>query len=95
MNVSVAELRQIATQLFHHLEHRGYDELTLKNDYYWEIDREQRYDPNRDPSEFTLGQVSHDVERLRRIGSGEDEPVAYALVWLAAVLREAGEQVLG
>lgn len=95
MKVRVAELQRISQALFDHLERRGYDAVELPHDYYWEINAAQRYDPTKDPSDFTLGQISHDLERVREIASRNADPVAFALVWLSAVLRQVGEETLG
>lgn len=65
--------------------------LPLVQDYYWSIPREQRGNYSGEPTEHTLGQLSDDLAELRRINAGEAEPVGYAFVWLAAVLRELGE----
>jgi len=38
---------------------------------------------------------SDDWNELQRIVRGESAPIAYALVWLAAILRRVGEQAVG
>lgn len=94
MRIPLAELRRITNQLYDHLEAQGLSSVEVPNDYYWEIPKEQRRDVYRDPVGFTTGQTSDDWEELRKILSGESEPIGYALVWLAALLREIGEEVV-
>jgi hypothetical protein len=95
MRVTLEELRASAEKLFAHLEVRGYTDLEVDEDYYWEIEEAQRYDPSKEPSGFSMGQLSDDMSEVRRILGGEAPPVARGLVWLAAVLRRVGEQAIG
>ena len=95
MNISVAELRAVANQLFDHLEVRQGEQLEIATDYYWAIPRATRNDPTATPHDLTIGQLSDDLRELRRILNHESEPINYALVWLAAVLREVGETCAG
>lgn len=92
MNVKLAELRAIADRLFTHLQDSGREEFDVLDDYYWEISKEELYDPSKDPKDLTIGQLSHDLERLRAILSEEDPPIGYALVWLSSILRNVGEK---
>lgn len=92
MNVKVAQLRAIADRLFAYLEETGRKEFDVDEDYYWEISKEELYDPSKDPKDLTIGQLSHDWERLESILDGEDPPIGYALVWLSSILRIVGEK---
>lgn len=94
MRIPLAQLRQVTNQLYDHLEAQGHSSVEIPHDYYWEIPKEQRCDVYRDPAGLTMGQTSDDWEELRKILTGESEPIAYALVWLAALLREIGEEVV-
>lgn len=95
MKVDTATLRKLSEKLLSHLEQRGYGAVELPADYYWHIPKEQRYDMNRQPSDLSIGQLSDDWHELQKILSGESEPLGYALVWLASILRAAGEETLG
>lgn len=92
MNVKLTELRAIADRLFTYLEETGREDFDVAEDYYWEISKEELYDPSKDPQDLTIGQLSHDWERLQAIQSGEDPPIGYALVWLSAILRNVGAE---
>ena len=52
------------------------------------------YDPIKDPSNFSLGQLSEDGQRLSQILAGETPPIGYALVWLGSILRAAGQTIV-
>ena len=93
--VEVGELRRMCEVLLAHIERLGVARVDVPWDYYWFAEKNELYDPARAPSELTLGQLSHDLERLRAIVSGESPPVATALVWLASLLRATGDHVKG
>ena len=92
MQVTLEDLRAVTERLYDHLASQGHQELDVPDVHYWSIPREQRVDRYEEPTDLTIGQTSDDWERLRRIRTGESEVVGYALVWLASVLREIGEQ---
>lgn len=92
MRVKTTELRRIADRLFTYLEETGRGEVHVVEDYYWEFSSEQLYDPSSEPKDLTIGQLSHDWERLTTILDKEDPPIGYALVWLASILRNIGEK---
>jgi hypothetical protein len=94
MKVRVEELRTIAQILFEHLEASGRHEFEIDDDYYWVIPSEQLYDPTKDPKDLGLDQLTDNWEWLSRVRSGEQEPIAYHLVWLGAILRWVGEKVV-
>lgn len=94
MDVHIKELRAVADKLFRHLLESGHETIDLPQDLYWSIPKEARYDPYSQPTELTLGQLSDDLAELKRIESGEVEPLSFALVWLAAVIRAVGEETV-
>ena len=95
MKVSTEELRRAALALLQHVEQSGQKEFEIAEDFYWDIPAEKRYAPYEEPKELTMGQLSDDWSEVTQMVSGNREPVAYGLVWLAAVLRRVGEKVVG
>jgi len=95
MRLELAKLRAATELLFAHLEERGYDSVEIAHDYYWDVEGPERYDPYIRPNELTLGQLSDDWSEVEKILRKDSEPVGYALVWLSALLRAVGEEVLG
>ena len=92
MQISAGDLRHVVNKLLDHLEDTGHDVLVINKDYYWVISAIQRYDPYKEPTDFTLGQLSDDWSELEKTIRGECAPVGYALVWLSAILRAIGEE---
>lgn len=94
MKVAVSELRKVANLLFDHLEASGNTEIDLDKDFYWSIPDEKLHSMYEQPSGFTAGQLTDDWRELQRLASGQRPPIAYALVWLSAILRRIGSKVV-
>lgn len=94
MQISVAELREVCEVLLRHLESSGVNTIDIEKDYYWNVPVDQRYTPYEEPSSLDLGQLTDNWSELQRLRSGESEPIAYGLVWLSAILRVVGEEVV-
>lgn len=95
MRVSTKELRAVTNLLLDHLESTSQSEFDIEEDYYWEAEQGQLYNPYQEPSRLQLGQLSDDWSDLVSILSGESPPIGTALVWLAAVLRRVGTLTVG
>lgn len=94
MEVSIHELRTITNLLLDRLLEEGHQKVILPHDYYWSVPKDVESDPYEQPTSLTLGQLSEDINQLRSLLSGEKEPLAYALVWLASILRAVGKEVV-
>jgi hypothetical protein len=92
MQIEIAELKRIADRLFAHLLENDHATVEIPHDYYWAIPKPAVYDPYTQPTDLTLGQLTFDLEDLRLIALGETEPIGYAFVWLAAILKAVGEE---
>jgi hypothetical protein len=93
VRISVAEIETTCEQLLRHLRAEGITEVEIEKDYYWSIPERALYDPTAQPKELTIGQLTDDWRELQRIRDGEKQPIGYALVWLAALLRAVGQQI--
>lgn len=93
MRIDISELRAISAQLFSHLEQSERKWVEIPIDYYWDVSKEERYNPYEEPKHFDLGQLTDDWAELQKIAVGENKPFGYALVWLSSVLRAVGEEV--
>jgi len=94
MHIKLDDLRLISEKLFAHIEEQGIELLDIPVDYYWNIPKEQVYNPYKKPSELDLGQLTDDWQELQKILTSGNQPIAYHLVWLAAILRAIGEHTL-
>ena len=94
MRITLESLRRVSTALFDQLESRGYQAIDVPQDYYWEVDRAQRHNLDAEPENLSVGQLSEDWFNLQEMLRDESLCAAYGLTWLAALLREIGEQVV-
>ena len=91
MTVELSELQTALSVLFSHLQQQGVRSVEVEQDYYWNIQLDEVYDPLKDPKNFDLGQLTHDWEQLQSIADGSSPAIGYGLVWAAALLRYIGE----
>lgn len=94
MEVNTTELRHITTCLLDHLENMGQNTIQIPHDYYWAIPTSEKYQPYSQPTDLSLGQLSEDLNELRKLLQSDSEPIAYAFVWLASILCAIGEDLV-
>ena len=92
--VPVDTLRRAAEVLLDRLEDVAGTEVVIQQDMFWIIQPEQRFDLYVEPTEFTIGQLSESLDNVRRILEEPDLAISFGLVWLADLLRVAGETVI-
>lgn len=94
MQVSTSELRTICERLLAHLDELKVEIVDIPYDIYWDVPQTSRYDPYQEPKEYTIGQLTDDWAELRKVLQGTNEPLGYHFVWLAAILRAVGEEIV-
>jgi hypothetical protein len=94
IQVPLEDLAKAFQLIAKHIQTTKGRSIEISQDYYWEIAESELYDPTKDPSDLSLGQLSHDWERLQQLLAGEAPPIGYAMVWLAAVLRAVGQNLV-
>jgi hypothetical protein len=94
MKVNIDELQRATERVLRHMRDSGVTEVEVPHDYYWEVPAAARYDPSAEPEQLSIGQLSDDLNELRRMADNETEPLAYALVWLGSVFKAVGETVV-
>jgi len=94
VEIRVEVLRRAADLLLAHLEAVGGPVVAVDKDMFWAIPAEQRNNVYAEPTDFTVGQLTESLQSIGRIVEGSSTASSYALVWLADVLRAAGEAVV-
>jgi hypothetical protein len=94
IEISTEQLQSAAKRLLDHLESVEGNQIYLEKDFFWEISGDEVYDVYRQPQVFTVGQLSESWKNIQDILDGKSSPNAYALVWLADVLRAIGKEVV-
>jgi hypothetical protein len=92
--IDIIELEKVTQLAFDHCRNVGLDSVEVDEDFYWVVEQEYRYNPNKVPerAEMGLGQLSDEIDEIRRVASGEKDPTGFTLVRLAALLRFIGER---
>ncbi|WP_203338313.1 hypothetical protein [Nocardioides limicola] len=94
VDIPVETLRRAADLLLSHLEDVEGPVVAVDKDFFWSIPAEQRANIYAEPNEFTVSQLTESLQNIDRIVQGSSAATSYALVWLADVLRAAGEAVV-
>ena len=92
--VPVDTLRRAIDILLDHLVSIEGQNISLDKDMFWTIAADQRNDVYVEPTEFSIGQLSESLESIDLIVNEPSTATSYALVWVADVLRAAGEAVV-
>ncbi len=92
IRIELDELTRALELILQHVKASQTGPVEIAEDYYWEIDQAQLYDPTNDPSSFSIGQLSDDWTRIEQLLKGEAQPIGYALVWLGNILRAVGQK---
>jgi hypothetical protein len=91
MEIKAEELKAILEQLLEYQKELGRESFSLSYDYYWDIVKEQKYNSYNEPSLFTLGQLSWDLEHLQDTLREKRDPTNLHFVWLGQLLIAIGE----
>ena len=94
MKISVAVLREAMNKLLEHAEKACGGEIELEEELYWFIQREDVYDPTKDPTDISLGCLDDDWGNLEEVAEGKKDAIGYDLVWSASILRALGERIV-
>jgi len=92
MQITLSEFRDAVAVLLNHLEESGVESVQVNEDAYWFISRDELHDVYKTPADMTVGSLEDDWDELRAILAKRKEPVGYALVWAANILRALGDR---
>ena len=94
MKVTTEEMRRAANILIDHLENLGEREIVIDDDFYWNIPETEMYNPYERPVNLDMGQLSDDLEEIRKLIAKKSLCVSYGLVWLSSIFRRVGEMIV-
>ena len=92
MKIKLDDLFEIIQILEHRMREVYGNEVEIpKDDYYWAMSDEDKYNPYEEPKELTLGQVSFDWDVLMEVKATEKSEdivlISYHLGCLAEILN--------
>ena len=71
MKIDIKILKKIIDSVFKHLDDLDLKKIEIKEDFYWEIDQKEKYNPYENPEKFDLGQLEDDWNELKKIAKHE------------------------
>lgn len=94
MKIKIKGIESAMSSIINKLLDSGLHEIEIEEDFYWIIQKKDIYNPYKQPSNLTLGQLSSDWENVQKISSGENPPISYGLVWISSIARNIGEKIV-
>jgi hypothetical protein len=94
VEIPTETLRRAAEILLDRLATSSGAAVVLDKDMFWAIPAEHRANVYTEPTEFTVGQLTESLQNISRVVDDPSTATSYALVWLADLLRAAGEAVV-
>ena len=93
MKIKIHEVREILNLIFYKLDNIGVKEVELDHSYYWETSTNLMYDMDKEPNEFSIGDLTHDLERLQELLNDDGLYVNDSLEWIANILKYCGLRI--
>lgn len=88
MKIQKKEVLDVLTLLSKKINENFGDEIILSSqDYYWQLDLDEKYNVLQDPKDLTIGQISDDWSELKRLLINDDDAISYDLVRLGELLK--------
>lgn len=95
LQVDINEVEKALQHLLQELRRRQGDVIEIDPiDYYWAIDKDELYNPHADPTHLTLGQLTDDLQEIKKLAKHEAEPVSQDLVKISSVLAAIGHRTV-
>lgn len=95
LQINLNEIEKAMSVLLHDLREAQGEVIEIEPiDYYWAIPREELYNPYEEPTDLTLGQLTDDLEEMKKLAEGTSEPVSLDLVKMSAILAMLGHKTV-
>lgn len=86
MKLNLDNIEQmISAVLLKYKEFHG-NEIEIESDYYWKIDEREIYDVNKEPGDFSIGQLTDDWKTLQK-SLQSDDLIPYDLQRISNMLQ--------
>ena len=95
MQIPVALVREAAELVLARLDEVAGAEVSVPDDYYWAIGRDELFDVNQEPSDLTIGQLTECLDNLKALVDEPDRATTYSQVWVSDLLRAIGRAWAG
>jgi hypothetical protein len=93
LRVDINEIERALLNVLQELRNQKGDVIEMEPvDYYWAIDRDELYNPYNDPTHLTLGQLTDDLQEIKKLANCESEPVSQDFVKVSSILAAIGHK---
>ncbi len=92
MAITIDELEKCLSILFKEIRKNAGSEINLTTDYYWNIPEDEAYNMNSNPQELTIGQISEEIEIIKRLLDNPDSYISYDLRRIGIILMAMGHE---
>ena len=86
MKVNLEEIGVIVSFLLSKLKASAGNELEITADFYWDISVDEIFDPYNEPKNFSLGQLTDDLQEVQKIIQ-VDNAISYDLGRIANIIK--------
>lgn len=95
MKIAITELQQAINSTLESIKERNGEnfEVDIEEDYYNYIPTDSLYKLDKQPTELTIGSLSDNIEEVRKISSGNNNPIPPDLSKIASILRYIGDNL--
>lgn len=92
MKIEINKLKRVTEELFKYMEENDIKEVDFDKDYYWSISNDQLFDTSKDPSDFTVGQLTDDYQEI--VKDLNDEVSGHTMYHLAPIISYLSKKVI-
>ena len=95
LRVDINEVEKALLHLLKELRNQKGDVIEMEPiDYYWSIDGDELYNPYNEPTHLTLGQLTDDLQEIKKLANCKAEPVSQDLVKVSSILAALGHKTV-
>jgi len=87
MRLNLDDLQGVISLLLSNIKDEKGVEIELKNDFYWDISAKELYNPYEEPKDITLGQLSDDIQEVKKLSQSGENAIPYDLKRVAEILK--------
>lgn len=86
MKIKLEEIEQMVSTLLSEYRKTVGSEIEINNDFYWDFSSNEIYNPNEEPKDLSLGQLTDDWETLKD-SFASDNLIPYDLQRVSNILK--------
>ncbi len=93
--IKINDLKELFNLIIKKLEKEYGNKISFSKDYYWSLDENEKYNPDEEPRDFSLEQISFDIENLERLKDKKEPLLSNDLITVAEILKAIRNESIG